>query len=48
VEKPEGRNHLKDPGVGGRMILEWIFDKWLVGAWIGLSWLMIGTGSGMF
>jgi hypothetical protein len=27
VGKPEGRNHLKDPGVDGRIILKWIFEK---------------------
>jgi hypothetical protein len=34
-------NHLKDPGVDGRI---WIFRKWDVGLWTGLSWLRIGTG----
>jgi hypothetical protein len=28
VGKPEGRDLLKDPGVGGRIILKWIFRKW--------------------
>jgi hypothetical protein len=27
VGKPEGRNHLKDPGVDGRVILKWIFER---------------------
>ena len=25
--KPEGRNHLEDPGLDGRK-LKWIFEKW--------------------
>ena len=28
VGKPEGRNHLKDQGVDGRIILKWILEKW--------------------
>jgi hypothetical protein len=31
VEKPEGRNHLEDPDVDGRIILKQIFDKWVGG-----------------
>jgi hypothetical protein len=27
VEKLEGRNHLKDPGVDGTIILKWIFKR---------------------
>jgi hypothetical protein len=27
VGKPEGSNHLKDPGVDGRIILKWIFER---------------------
>jgi len=46
VGKPEGKNHLGDPGVDGRIILIWIFRKWEVGVWIGSSWLRIGTGGG--
>jgi hypothetical protein len=40
------RHHVEDPGVGGRIILIWIFRKWDVEAWTGLSWLSIGTGGG--
>jgi len=33
-----------DPGVGGRIILGWIFDKWDVGVWTGWSNLRIEAG----
>ena len=36
VGKPEGRDHLEDPGVDGRIILRWIFRKWDVG---GIDWI---------
>jgi hypothetical protein len=28
VGKPEGKSHWGDPGVGGRIIIRWIFRKW--------------------
>ena len=43
VGKPDGRDHLEDPGIDGRIILR----KW-VGAWTGLILLRIGTGGGHF
>ena len=46
VGKPEGREHLGDTGVDGRIILRWIFRKWDVGVRTGLSWFRIGTGGG--
>jgi hypothetical protein len=33
-------------GIDGRKILRWIFRKWDVGLWTGLSWLRIGTDVG--
>jgi len=39
-------DHRGDPGTDGKMILRWIFRKWDVGVWTGLSWLRIGTGGG--
>ena len=35
VGKPEGKSHLGDTGVDGRIILRWIFRKWDVGVWTG-------------
>ena len=31
VGKFEGKNHLEDPGIEGRIMLRWIFMKWDVG-----------------
>jgi len=43
VGKPEGKKPL-GKGVGGRIILRWIFRRWDVGVWIGLNWLGIVIG----
>jgi len=40
------RDHLGNPGLDGKMILRWIFGKWDVGVWSGLSWLRKGTVRG--
>jgi hypothetical protein len=41
-----GRDHLEDPSIDGRIILRWIFRKWDVGVWTGLSRFRIGAGGG--
>ena len=45
METLRKRGHLGDPGVDGRIILNWICRKW-DGAWNVLIWLRIGTGDG--
>jgi hypothetical protein len=40
------RDHLGDPGVDGGIILGWLFRKWDVELWTGVSWLGIVTGGG--
>jgi len=46
VGKPEGRNHWRDLGVDGRIILERISRRWDVGIWTELGWPRIETGGG--
>jgi hypothetical protein len=41
------RDHWKDPGVDGKIILRWIFRKWDVGLGTESSWLRKGTGGGL-
>jgi len=43
VGKPEGKRPLERPRRGCN-ILRWIFRKWDVRVWTGLSWLRIGAG----
>jgi hypothetical protein len=40
------RDHWVDPSVDGMIILRWIFRKWDMGIWTGLSWPRIETGGG--
>ena len=44
VGKTEERDNLEDRGVDGSIILRRIFRRWNVRAWIGSSYLRIGTG----
>jgi hypothetical protein len=42
------RDHLRDPGLDGRIILRWIFRKWDVGFGPDQNWLRTETGGGHF
>jgi hypothetical protein len=46
VGKPEEKGHFEDPGMGGRIIIKWIFKKLDVWIWTVSSWLGIGTSGG--
>ena len=48
VGKPEGKSHLEDQDVDGRIILRWIFRKCERDGGTGGSWLRIGRGGGHF
>jgi hypothetical protein len=47
VGKPEGKNHLENPGVDGKIILKWIIKKWDGQARTGLICLRRGAGGGL-
>jgi hypothetical protein len=40
------RDHLRDLGVDGSIILRWILNKWDGKAWTGLMWLKMETVGG--
>jgi hypothetical protein len=40
------RDQLEVPGIDSGIILRWIFRKWDLEAWTGLTWLRIETGGG--
>ena len=44
--KPEGKNHLEDPGVDGRIILDGSSRSRMGEAWTGSIWHGIGTSDG--
>jgi hypothetical protein len=45
-EKQRERDNRGDQGVDGKIILRWIFRKWDVVVWTGLSWLRIEAVGG--
>jgi hypothetical protein len=46
VRKPEGKGHLEETGIDGRIILSWFFTKWNTGTRTGFIWPKIRTGVG--
>jgi hypothetical protein len=47
LENLKGRDHFKDLGVDGKVILEWILRKRCGNVWTGFIWLRIGTSGGL-
>jgi hypothetical protein len=47
VGKPKEKSHLKELGVDGKIILEWILGKLGRRVWTGFIWLGIGTSGGL-
>jgi hypothetical protein len=47
VGKPEGKDHLKDQGVDGRMGSKWTWGRLVGGVWSGFTCLRIGTVGGL-
>jgi hypothetical protein len=45
VGKPEGKDHLKDQGVDGRMESKWNLGRLVGGMWSGFTWLRMGIFS---
>jgi hypothetical protein len=48
LKNVKGRDHLEEPGVDGRIILEWILRKQGGKVWIGFIWIRIRTSDGLF
>jgi hypothetical protein len=44
--KSEGRNHLENPGVDGKIILKWIFER-LDGRQTGSIWFRTARSDGL-
>jgi len=47
-KKPDGKDHLENSNVKGRIILKWIFNMWDGEAWTESIWLRTVTGDGLF
>ena len=44
---PKERDHLKDTGVDGRIMIQFVLNKLYGRTWTGLLWLRIGTSGGL-
>jgi hypothetical protein len=42
LENLKGRDHLENLGIDGKIILEWILNRWDGKLWTGLIWLVLG------
>jgi hypothetical protein len=47
VGKPEGKSHLKDQGLDGRMGSKWTLGRMVGEVWSGFTWLRIGIVGGL-
>jgi hypothetical protein len=47
VGNTEGRNHLEDQGIDGRMGQKCLLGRLAGGVYSGSGWLRIGTGGGL-
>jgi len=47
LEHLKGRDHLEEPGVDERMILEWILGKENGKLWTGFVWFRIRNSGGL-
>jgi hypothetical protein len=47
VGKPEGKNHLKDQCVEGRLGSKWTLGRLSGGVWSGFTWIGIGIIGGL-
>jgi len=45
ITTPEGKNHLGDMGIDGRIIFKYIFEKQSMQLWIVFIWLRIWLNS---